>query len=125
MKHKVYRPTWYEAARLEYTTRLVVILDSLLPSGVEGSISTLPIAWPTRLGVPLAEDFADRRMAAVDTLPAQMTASMQGDLARGNRLEVPWLSGKVVELGKQYGIPTPTHAMMYAMLKPYAMGRAV
>ncbi len=53
-----------------------------------------------------------------------MKASMALDLDRGNRLEVPWLSGKVVALGKQYGIPTPTHAMMHAMLKPYAMGKA-
>ena len=46
------------------------------------------------------------------------------DLDRGNRLEVPWLSGKVAELGHRLGIPTPTHSMMYAMLKPYAMGAA-
>ena len=51
-----------------------------------------------------------------------MKASMALDLDRGNRLEVPWLSGKVAELGRQFGIATPTHAMMYAMLKPYAMG---
>ena len=51
-----------------------------------------------------------------------MKASMALDLDRGNRLEVPWLSGKVVALGKQYDLPTPTHAMMNAMLKPYAMG---
>jgi 2-dehydropantoate 2-reductase len=36
---------------------------------------------------------------------------------------VPWLSGKVADLGRQFGIPTPTHSMMYAMLKPYAMGK--
>jgi len=45
------------------------------------------------------------------------------DLDRGNRLELPWLSGKVVELGRQLGVPTPTHGTMYAMLKPYVMGR--
>ena len=44
------------------------------------------------------------------------------DLERGNRLELPWLSGKVAELGRRFGIPTPTHSMMYAMLKPYVMG---
>ena len=48
-----------------------------------------------------------------------MKASMALDLDRGNRLEVPWLSGKVAELGRQLGIPTPTHSMIYAMLKPY------
>jgi len=28
----------------------------------------------------------------------------------------------VVELGRQLGVPTPTHALMYAALKPYVMG---
>src|SRR5450631_3679116 len=31
---------------------------------------------------------------------------------------------KGVALGRQLGIPTPTHSMMYAMLKPYMMGAA-
>ncbi len=73
-------------------------------------------------GVPLAEDFADQRMAAIDTLPAQMTASMQGDLARGNRLEVPWLSGAVVEMGKKLGIPTPLNRAVFDILALYANG---
>jgi 2-dehydropantoate 2-reductase len=41
---------------------------------------------------------------------------------RGNRLELPWLGSKVVELGRQLGVPTPTHSLIYAMLKPYIMG---
>jgi len=44
------------------------------------------------------------------------------DLERGNRIELPWLGGKVVELGRASGVPTPTHALMYAALKPYVMG---
>ena len=44
------------------------------------------------------------------------------DLERGNRLELSWLSGKVVELGKKLGVPTPTHSLMYAMLKPLCDG---
>jgi 2-dehydropantoate 2-reductase len=52
-----------------------------------------------------------------------MKPSMALDLDRGNRLELPWLSGKVVELGRKHGVPTPTHDMAYAMLKPYIMGR--
>jgi 2-dehydropantoate 2-reductase len=75
-------------------------------------------------GVALPEDAVAKTVALTGSMPAPMKASMALDLERGNRLEVPWLSGKVVELGKQYGIPTPTHAMMHAMLKPYAMGRA-
>ena len=49
-------------------------------------------------------------------------ASMAVDLLRGNRIELPWLSGKVVDLGRRYNVPTPTHALMYAALKPYVMG---
>jgi 2-dehydropantoate 2-reductase len=52
-----------------------------------------------------------------------MKASMALDLERGNRLELPWLGGKVVELGRELGVPTPTHSTLYALLKPYAMGR--
>jgi hypothetical protein len=45
VKHQVYLPTWAEPARLEYTRDLITILHGLLPDGMEGSISTLPIAW--------------------------------------------------------------------------------
>ena len=58
-------------------------------------------------GVPLDAALADDRLAFSDTLPAAMTSSMYTDLVRGNRLELPWLSGAVVEMGKARGIPTP------------------
>lgn len=45
VKHRVYFPTWWEPARLEYTLDLIAIQHSLLPPGMHGSISTLPIAW--------------------------------------------------------------------------------
>jgi len=51
-----------------------------------------------------------------------MMPSMAVDLLRGNRLELPWLAGKVVALGRELGVPTPTFDVMYAALKPYANG---
>ena len=42
VKHDVYRPTWAEVQRLDYTVRLAEILNVLLPAGVDGTISTLP-----------------------------------------------------------------------------------
>jgi hypothetical protein len=47
VKHRVYEPTWWKPERLKYTMKLVEILDTILPPGMEGSISTLPIAWGT------------------------------------------------------------------------------
>jgi 2-dehydropantoate 2-reductase len=73
-------------------------------------------------GVPLPADALAKVMDFVGHAPPAMKASMALDLERGNRLELPWLGGKVVELGRQSGVPTPTHGMMYAMLKPYTMG---
>ena len=80
------------------------------------------VAVGRAMGVALADDFAEQRMAFIETLPPQMTASMQGDLARGNRLELPWLSGAVVELGRQVGVPTPLNRAVSAVLALYANG---
>jgi len=73
-------------------------------------------------GVALPADAFERIAELTAHLPPNMKASMALDLERGNRLELPWLGGKVVELGRQLGVPTPTHSLMYAMLKPYIMG---
>ncbi len=47
VKHKVYEPTWWQPERLDYTLRLIDLQHALLPEGLQGSISTLPIAWGT------------------------------------------------------------------------------
>jgi hypothetical protein len=46
VKHDVYRPTWADPERLDYTVRLAEILNVLLPPGIDGTISTLPLGWP-------------------------------------------------------------------------------
>ena len=73
-------------------------------------------------GIALSADFAQDRLAFVDTLPAEMTSSMHGDLKRGNRLELPWLSGAVVELGRRHGVPTPANRAIADILAIYANG---
>jgi hypothetical protein len=45
IKDKVYAPDWMQVDRLAYTQRLVTILAELLPDGMAGSISTLPISY--------------------------------------------------------------------------------
>ena len=53
-----------------------------------------------------------------------MTSSMAHDLERGNRLEVDWLSGGVVKLGREAGVPTPANEEVCATLAVHAAGRA-
>ena len=45
VKDKVYAPDWTQSDRLEYTIRLIDILNVLLPANLDGGISTLPISY--------------------------------------------------------------------------------
>lgn len=45
VKHAVYSPTWADPARAAYTLACAEVLADLLPDGVDGSVSTLPLAW--------------------------------------------------------------------------------
>jgi 2-dehydropantoate 2-reductase len=74
-------------------------------------------------GVRFPPDFQAELDHLVVTFPPTMKASMANDLEAGNRLELDWLAGKVVALGREYGIPTPAQEAVYAILKPYRMGR--
>jgi 2-dehydropantoate 2-reductase len=74
-------------------------------------------------GVALPEDYAQQRLAFADTVPADMTSSLHHDLEQGNPLEVEWLSGGVVKLGEQVGVPTPANRAVWDILAPHAAGR--
>jgi 2-dehydropantoate 2-reductase len=73
--------------------------------------------------VDLPADYADDRLAFVDTVPATMTSSMHRDLERGNRLEVAWLSGDVADRGRAHGVPTPANRTIADVLAIHANGR--
>lgn len=74
-------------------------------------------------GVGLDPDLVERVLQRVDGLPREMVASMLGDLERGNRLELPWLAGGVVQMGRALNLPTPANGFAYAVLKHYIDGR--
>jgi len=74
-------------------------------------------------GVPLDADLVERLLQRLDGMPREMVASMLGDLERGNRLELPWLAGGVVQMGKALGVATPANGFVLAALKHYINGR--
>jgi hypothetical protein len=65
VKHRVYQPAWFEPARRDYTLDLIAIQDQLLPSGMEGSISTLPLQWGNPSPTPEQLAASARNLAAV------------------------------------------------------------
>jgi 2-dehydropantoate 2-reductase len=72
--------------------------------------------------VALPDDFVERTLARCDRLPYEMKSSMLQDLERGRRLELPWLSGALVRLGRELGVPTPIHGFITTALKLHADG---
>jgi 2-dehydropantoate 2-reductase len=75
-------------------------------------------------GVDLDDDYAEQRLKLADDVAYDMTSSMHHDLERGNRLEVRWLAGGVVELGRQKGVPTPLNRAVADILALHAAGGA-
>ena len=56
------------------------------------------------------------------TMPPQSKSSMLEDLERGRRLELPWLSGAVLRLGRELGVETPIHRFIATVLGPLSEG---
>lgn len=81
------------------------------------------VAVARALGVALPEDYAEQRLAFADSVNASMTSSLSHDLESGNRLEVEWLSGGVVRLGRTAGVPTPCNRAVWDILALHAGGR--
>jgi 2-dehydropantoate 2-reductase len=73
-------------------------------------------------GVRLPPAAADKALATMWSMPDHHMTSMGNDLLRGNRLELPWFAGKVVELGRRHGIATPANGFLNTALKLYADG---
>ncbi|HZE88281.1 MAG TPA: ketopantoate reductase C-terminal domain-containing protein, partial [Verrucomicrobiae bacterium] len=74
-------------------------------------------------GVPLRDDLRGEILQMVRDLPAASKASMLEDLERGRPLELPWLSGAVVRLGRELGVATPVHSFIAAALKLHSGAR--
>jgi 2-dehydropantoate 2-reductase len=73
-------------------------------------------------GMQFAPSVLEPSRAMIRGAPPYAMPSMAVDLRAGNRLELPWLAGKVVQLGASHGVPTPINRVVYAALKPYTNG---
>jgi 2-dehydropantoate 2-reductase len=73
-------------------------------------------------GVTLPANFFDEQVKFAEGAQPGFKASMAHDLERGNRLELDWLTGTVVKLGRELKVPSPTSDTIYAVLKPHRMG---
>lgn len=75
-------------------------------------------------GISIPAQKAEERLARARTSPPMVMPSMAVDLMSGRRLEYPWLGGRVRELGREHGIPTPASDFIWVALKPFLAGAA-
>ena len=73
-------------------------------------------------GVSFPPDLMEGTLKLIKNFPASSKSSMLEDLERGRRLELPWLSGAVVRIGKEVGVPTPIHQFITTVLTPFVEG---
>ncbi len=73
-------------------------------------------------GVAISADIVERQMAYLDNLGRDVTASLEHDLRHGNKLELPWLAGTVVTLGRELNVATPVCSFVSAILSPFIGG---
>ena len=75
-------------------------------------------------GVDLPPDTASKILKSTQAREPFIIGSMGHDLIAGNPIEIGLLNGRVVELGKKHGVPTPANFAITAALMPHEKGRA-
>ncbi|WP_265522896.1 metabolite traffic protein EboE [Oerskovia flava] len=119
VKLAVYSPTWADPERLAYTLECAEVLADLLPDGVDGSISTLPLAW--REPWSAADDAAATAAFAELSAGLREIAARTGSTVRvavepepGCVLDtvedvVAWLAARTGPAGGPLGAVDPEH----------------
>ena len=115
---------------------LARFIQSRVPAGAWARAVTRAAYAPWVYGVLLVSAIAAYRVAgwraaaamavtffALMYIEPGMKASMLHDLEAGNRLELDWLTGKVVELGHKHGVAVPASEAVYAAVKLHRMGK--
>jgi 2-dehydropantoate 2-reductase len=81
------------------------------------------VAVGTALRTGLEPSDTEAILRLIDGLPKAMMASMAHDIVAGKPIEIEGLSGALVRLGAETGVPTPSHTFIVQALAPFAAGR--
>ena len=113
--------TWSGMTAVSRSTMGVVRDDPALSAMMRAALDEA-IAVGRARGIALPADLPEQTETLVDRFPFEAKSSMLEDLEHGRRLELPWLSGAVVRMGRAAGVPTPVHGFITAALSPFVGG---
>ena len=71
--------------------------------------------------IALRKDIIGKMMGFLDSMPPDVTASMQRDIMDGRPSELEAQNGAVVRMGQEAGVETPVNAFIYHSLLPMEM----
>jgi hypothetical protein len=77
IKDRVYAPNWSDRSRLDYTLNLATILTTLLPVGMEGSISTVPLSYKPWHSGELERETVCKQCCTLLAIVAEKLAEIQ------------------------------------------------
>ena len=122
IKHDLWTKFCGQSALASLTTLTGLDIGPLRDTPESARLFQDAIAEAHRVGRAVLPDLPDDipkiNWGWVQRLPDHMHASMLDDLRNGKPLELEYLSGDVVRLGREHGVPTPIHSTLYAALKP-------
>jgi 2-dehydropantoate 2-reductase len=113
--------TWSGMTTVTRSPMNVVREDPALFAMMMNAIDEV-IAVGRARGIAFPDDLIDGTLKLIKGFPGSSKSSMLEDLERGRPLELPWLSGAVVRLGREVGVPTPIHEFITTVLTPFAKG---
>ena len=72
-------------------------------------------------GDPIMDDSHEWAMESLDRFPEQGRASLAKDFMEGRPVELEGLTGVIIRMGRETGLPTPLNDALYGILKPWAL----
>jgi len=89
-------------------------------AAIQGAIEEVLAIGQAR-GASIMEDTLPWAMHALDQFPASGRASLAKDFLAGAPVELEGMTGTVVRMAREVGVPTPINDTLYAILKPWAL----
>ncbi|WP_338469398.1 ketopantoate reductase family protein [Niallia sp. XMNu-256] len=75
------------------------------------------VALSEKAGTGLTEEDVKKFWPIINKLSPNGKTSMLQDMEAGRKTEVEYFAGKVCELGKKYGVPTPINEQLYKVIR--------
>ena len=72
-------------------------------------------------GDPIMDDSHQWAMESLDRFPEEGRASLAKDFMEGRPVELEGLTGVIIRMGREVGVPTPLNDAIYGILKPWAL----